>query len=181
MRYVRSLLGILTRKEFDGVSLKDAQTTQPKWKRGASLVRDKRPVYRAMTLLDALKTTVLSDAKGRFPHTRIGRCVIQVDRMLDNSRTVQNYGVEYWAVNTDTQALGRSKVAGANVLAIGAAVTRGLGAGGDPAIGQRAALENIPDLAAIVKDWLGGSSRRFASGQTVGGVDNRHCHETLCV
>ena len=40
--------------------------------------------------------------------------------------------IEYWAINTDAQALGRSKALGANVLNIGTSVTAGLGAGGDP-------------------------------------------------
>ena len=48
-------------------------------------------------------------------------------------------GVEFWAINTDAQALGRSKAKGAQVLNIGGAVTRGLGAGGDPEVGRLAA------------------------------------------
>ncbi len=58
---------------------------------------------------------------------------IQVDRMLE-SAAVDGIGksIEYWAINTDAQALGRSKALGANVLNIGTSVTAGLGAGGDP-------------------------------------------------
>jgi cell division protein FtsZ len=59
-------------------------------------------------------------------------------------------GVEYWAINTDAQALGRSKALGANVLNIGAAVTRGLGAGGDPEVGRLAAEESAADIATMV-------------------------------
>jgi hypothetical protein len=57
----------------------------------------------------------------------------KVDRMLE-SAAVDGIGnsIEYWAINTDSQALGRSKALGANVLNIGNAVTAGLGAGGDP-------------------------------------------------
>jgi hypothetical protein len=54
-----------------------------------------------------------------------------VDRMLDTAVG----GVDFWALNTDAQALGRSKAKGAKVLNIGASVTRGLGAGGNPEIG----------------------------------------------
>jgi cell division protein FtsZ len=59
-------------------------------------------------------------------------------------------GVEYWAINTDAQALGRSKALGAKVLNIGATVTRGLGAGGDPEIGRLAAEESAADIATMV-------------------------------
>lgn len=59
--------------------------------------------------------------------------------------------VEYWAINTDAQALGRSKALGANVLNIGASVTRGLGAGGDPEVGRLAAEESAADIAAMVQ------------------------------
>ena len=59
-------------------------------------------------------------------------------------------GVEFWAINTDAQALGRSKAKGASVLNIGASVTRGLGAGGDPEIGRLAAEESREEIAAMV-------------------------------
>ena len=60
-------------------------------------------------------------------------------------------GVEYWAINTDAQALGRSKALGAKVLNIGSAVTRGLGAGGDPDVGRMAAEESREDIALMVE------------------------------
>src|SRR3569623_2036863 len=60
-------------------------------------------------------------------------------------------GVEYWAINTDAQALGRSKALGAKVLNIGATVTRGMGAGGDPAFGRAAAEESAADIAAMIR------------------------------
>eukprot|EP00590_Aulacoseira_subarctica_P001965 CAMPEP_0172434304 /NCGR_PEP_ID=MMETSP1064-20121228/70561_1 /TAXON_ID=202472 /ORGANISM="Aulacoseira subarctica , Strain CCAP 1002/5" /LENGTH=316 /DNA_ID=CAMNT_0013182515 /DNA_START=971 /DNA_END=1921 /DNA_ORIENTATION=+ len=59
-------------------------------------------------------------------------------------------GVEFWAVNTDAQALGRSKSKGASVLNIGSGVTRGLGAGGNPEIGRLAAEESRLEIAAMV-------------------------------
>mmetsp|Transcript_20021 Transcript_20021/g.28494 ORF Transcript_20021/g.28494 Transcript_20021/m.28494 type:complete len:469 (-) Transcript_20021:35-1441(-) len=69
-----------------------------------------------------------------------------VDRMMDNFVK----GVEFWAVNTDSQALGRSKAKGAKVLNIGASVTRGLGAGGKPEVGRSAAEESREEIAAMV-------------------------------
>jgi len=59
-------------------------------------------------------------------------------------------GVEFWAINTDAQALGRSKAKGAQVLNIGSSVTRGLGAGGDPEVGRLAAEESREQIAAMV-------------------------------
>jgi len=43
-------------------------------------------------------------------------------------------GIEFWAINTDSQALLHS--ASNNRLQIGQKLTRGLGAGGNPAVGQ---------------------------------------------
>lgn len=56
-------------------------------------------------------------------------------------------GVTFWAINTDAQALAKSLAP--NVLNIGRALTRGLGAGGDPAVGAKAALENTAELERI--------------------------------
>jgi cell division protein FtsZ len=58
-------------------------------------------------------------------------------------------GVTFWAINTDAQALAKSLAP--NVLNIGRALTRGLGAGGDPAVGAKAALENTAELERICK------------------------------
>jgi len=69
-----------------------------------------------------------------------------VDRMMET----RVKGVEFWAINTDAQALGRSKAKGAKVLNIGSAVTRGLGAGGNPDIGKAAAEESRTEIAAMV-------------------------------
>lgn len=70
-----------------------------------------------------------------------------VDRMLDCKVT----GVDFWAVNTDAQALGRSKAKGAKSLNIGSTVTRGLGAGGDPEVGRRAAEESKREIANVME------------------------------
>jgi cell division protein FtsZ len=53
-------------------------------------------------------------------------------------------GVEFIAVNTDAQALHHSK-AGTKIH-IGHEATRGLGAGADPTVGQRAAEESYDDI-----------------------------------
>lgn len=57
-------------------------------------------------------------------------------------------GVDYVAVNTDAQALGRSQAP--LKIRIGDRITSGLGAGGDPDKGQRAAEESREELTEAV-------------------------------
>ena len=67
-----------------------------------------------------------------------------VDHMIEQG--VQ--GVEFIAINTDAQALKRSK---ARVqLQIGSALTKGLGAGAKPEVGQAAAEEDRERIAEII-------------------------------
>jgi cell division protein FtsZ len=56
-------------------------------------------------------------------------------------------GVSFWAINTDAQALAKSLAP--NILNIGRTLTRGLGAGGDPGVGAKAAMENTQELSRI--------------------------------
>lgn len=58
-------------------------------------------------------------------------------------------GVEFWNVNTDLQALGRSNVE--NRCDIGQTVTRGLGAGGRPEVGRKAAEESRESITNAVR------------------------------
>src|SRR5579863_4072715 len=57
-------------------------------------------------------------------------------------------GVDFIAINTDAQALERNN-AGTHVH-IGANITRGLGAGADPAVGMHAVEEDREALAEIL-------------------------------
>jgi cell division protein FtsZ len=59
-------------------------------------------------------------------------------------------GVEFVAVNTDTQALSRCDAP--TRLHIGEKLTRGLGAGGNPNTGEKAAEESAEQLAELVRD-----------------------------
>lgn len=59
-------------------------------------------------------------------------------------------GVEFWSVNTDAQAIAQSQAN--QCLQLGQKLTRGLGAGGNPSIGQKAAEESREELAGAVKD-----------------------------
>ncbi|NJK34496.1 MAG: cell division protein FtsZ [Oscillatoriales cyanobacterium SM2_2_1] len=58
-------------------------------------------------------------------------------------------GVEFWTFNTDAQALVQSSAA--KRFQMGQKLTRGLGAGGNPAIGQKAAEESRDDIANAVE------------------------------
>lgn len=69
-----------------------------------------------------------------------------VNRMINSGVT----GIEFWAINTDSQALVQS--AAPQRLQIGQKLTRGLGAGGNPAIGQKAAEESREDIARALEN-----------------------------
>ncbi len=58
-------------------------------------------------------------------------------------------GVEFIAINTDRQALGLSKAA--TKIQIGEKITRGLGAGSDPLIGEKSAEESREEIASALK------------------------------
>ena len=114
--------------------------------------------FRHATSSSSSSSSLASNIDGALmPDGGLSPCVIKVigvggggsnavDRMLDTAVG----GVDFWAINTDAQALGRSKAKGAKVLNIGAAVTRGLGAGGNPEIGRLAAEESRKEIAAMV-------------------------------
>jgi cell division protein FtsZ len=69
-----------------------------------------------------------------------------VNRMIQSGLS----GIEFWTVNTDAQALSHTSTE--NRLQIGQKLTRGLGAGGNPAIGQKAAEESRDELAASLEE-----------------------------
>ena len=55
-------------------------------------------------------------------------------------------------VNTDSQALKSSTVPKTNAIQIGETLTRGLGAGSDPEIGQKAAEESRKSIEDALKE-----------------------------
>lgn len=69
-----------------------------------------------------------------------------VNRMIESGVT----GIEFWVINTDAQALSQS--ASSQSLQIGQKLTRGLGAGGNPAIGQKAAEESRDEIAHALEN-----------------------------
>lgn len=84
-----------------------------------------------------------------------------VNRMIQ----AQVRGVEFVAVNTDQQALTRSE-SGALRMSIGDKITRGLGAGGNPSIGAKAAEESVEDIFEL----LNGADMVFITAGMGGGT-----------
>lgn len=74
-----------------------------------------------------------------------GGGVNAVNRMIEEGI----HGVEFIAINTDAQALMLSKAP--TRLQIGEKLTRGLGSGGNPEIGRKAAEESADDLYNVLK------------------------------
>jgi cell division protein FtsZ len=74
------------------------------------------------------------------------------------------HSVEFVAVNTDAQALGRSDAR--HRIRIGEKLTRGLGAGGSPQVGQRAAEES----QELIYDLLRGADMVFVAAGMGGGT-----------
>lgn len=68
-----------------------------------------------------------------------------VNRMIDENIS----SVEFFVANTDRQALTTSKAS--NRLVLGDQITGGLGAGGDPSIGKKAAEASIDEINNIVR------------------------------
>jgi cell division protein FtsZ len=73
-------------------------------------------------------------------------------------------GVDFLVANTDAQALERSQAV--NRIQLGESVTKGLGAGANPEVGRRAALENQDQL----KEELSGSDMVFITAGMGGGT-----------
>lgn len=68
-----------------------------------------------------------------------------VNRMIESGVD----GVEYVAINTDVMALEQNKAP--SKIVIGKKVTRGLGAGGRPAVGYDAAKESKDEIAQVIE------------------------------
>lgn len=70
-----------------------------------------------------------------------------VNRMKENGMA----NAEFWVMNTDRQVLIRSKVEPEHRIQLGEGLTKGLGAGGNPIIGEKAALESQQKIEDAVK------------------------------
>jgi cell division protein FtsZ len=88
-----------------------------------------------------------------------------VDRMIEEGLQ----GVDFIAVNTDAQSLMLSKAP--IRVRIGDKLTRGLGSGGNPEVGQKAGEESAEDMY----DVLRGSDMVFITGGMGGGTGTGAC------
>lgn len=75
-------------------------------------------------------------------------------------------GVEFWIVNTDSQAMATAAVPQNQHIQVGKELTRGLGAGGNPEIGQKAAEESRQSI----EQALAGSDMVFVTAGMGGGT-----------
>lgn len=89
-----------------------------------------------------------------------------INRMVDAGVD----GVEFIAVNTDAQALHHSKAG--KKIHIGKDATRGLGAGADPSVGEKAAEESIDEI----RQALQGSDMVFVTLGAGGGTGSGAGH-----
>ena len=83
-----------------------------------------------------------------------------VNRMIESNLK----GVSFIAVNTDRQALNNSRAE--TKIQIGEKLTKGLGAGGNPEVGQKSAEESIENLEKIIE----GSDMVFITAGMGGGT-----------
>jgi cell division protein FtsZ len=83
-----------------------------------------------------------------------------VNRMIQSGMS----GVEFWVMNTDAQVIDTASTE--RRLQLGQKITRGLGAGGNPAIGMKAAEESRDDIIAALE----GSDMVFITAGMGGGT-----------
>ena len=83
-----------------------------------------------------------------------------ISRMIDDNVR----GVTFYMINTETGTLKRSRTS--NILQIGVQTTRGLGAGANELVGERAAIENKEDI----KQMLAGADLVFITAGMGGGT-----------
>lgn len=83
-----------------------------------------------------------------------------INRMIESDVK----GVQFLTINTDSQVLRLAK--SDERLQIGKLITKGLGAGADPSVGERSAIENEEEI----KDLLRGSDMVFVTAGMGGGT-----------
>lgn len=86
-----------------------------------------------------------------------------VNRMFSTDSVA---GVDFLIMNTDSQALATSPIKSGKKFQIGDKLTKGLGAGGNPMIGQKAAQES----KALIQEAVAGSDMVFITAGMGGGT-----------
>ncbi len=110
-----------------------------------------RPEVAAIATLSEALTTLQPPKLENWPRIKIK--VISVgggaQKAVNRALASRISNVEFWSINTDSQELTQSY--SPNRLQIGESLTKGLSAGGDPAIGQKAAEESRQEIEAAVE------------------------------
>lgn len=116
------------------------------------------------------KLSTVSDTRGNN-FIQASPCVIRVlgvggggGNSLQHMINESIEGVEFVAINTDAMAL--NKCTAKTKIQIGAKITNGLGAGGNPNVGRKAAEESSEDL----KKYISGSDMIFITAGMGGGT-----------
>lgn len=106
----------------------------------------------------------IEDVKGQTAKIKVIGVGGAGGNAINNMIASNLHGVEFIAINTDTQVLDAS-LASLKVQ-VGNSITRGLGAGADPQIGRQSALENRASIA----DVLEGADMVFITAGMGGGT-----------
>ncbi|HYA26655.1 MAG TPA: cell division protein FtsZ, partial [Thermodesulfovibrionales bacterium] len=91
----------------------------------------------------------IDDVKGQTAKIKVAGIGGAGGNALNNMIASSLQGVEFIAINTDTQVL-ETSLAPVKVQ-IGASITKGLGAGSNPQIGKQSALEDRPSIAEALE------------------------------
>lgn len=91
----------------------------------------------------------IDDAKGQTAKIKVVGVGGAGGNAVNNMIASNLQGVEFIAVNTDTQVL-ETSLAPVKVQ-IGASITKGLGAGSNPEIGKQSALEDRPSITEVLE------------------------------
>ncbi|GEM_PF-692330 len=110
-----------------------------------------RPEVAAIATLSEALTVLQPPKLENWPRIKVK--VISVgggaEKAVNRALASRISNVEFWSINTDCQELTQSYAP--NRLQIGQSLTQGLSAGGDPAIGQKAAEESRQEIEAAVE------------------------------
>ncbi|MGD1074960.1 MAG: cell division protein FtsZ [Thermodesulfovibrionales bacterium] len=106
----------------------------------------------------------IDDVKGQTAKIKVVGVGGAGGNAINNMIASNLHGVDFIAVNTDTQVL-ETSLAPIKVQ-IGASITKGLGAGADPQIGRQSAMED----KAVLADLLGGADLIFITAGMGGGT-----------
>ena len=105
--------------------------------------------YETSVILPDISNTMAVKFKGLTKTKDTKEKTGRFSRLLDTFFEEGVRGVEFFVANTDVQVLRRSPVE--NKIVLGKDLTKGLGAGGNPEMGKKAALESEGDIRTALE------------------------------